>query len=257
MLSCGSKRCCLHPPLRQRTRSVVVRSERRGTSGFTVSTVDTIKKPVGPEPEAVYWRRRIILIAAVLGVVALLAWLWPSGGQSEPAALPSTSASPSKSASSASASASPSASASGEASPSEAGETSPAGDAQQCRGSDLDVTVSVETPAPTAGSEVVFVMSVANTGDSPCTQDVGAAATTFTVTSGGFRVWSSDDCNPGGSEQLEVIPPGQAFAVQAVWPTIITTPGCPTTDNPARPGSYDVTATDAGITSAATRFVLN
>lgn len=225
--------------------------------------MDSIKNPVGPEPESVYWRRRIIAIAAVLGVVAILAWLWPSGGDSEPAALPSTSASPSSAtatgsaSASATASASPSASASDEASPSPTGETSAAGEAQACRGGDLDVTVSVETATPTAGAEVVFVMSIANNGDAPCSQDVGAAATSFTVTSGGYRVWSSDDCNPGGSKQLEVIPPGQAFAVQAVWPTIITTPGCPATDNPARPGSYDVTATDAGISSAATRFVLN
>lgn len=209
---------------------------------------------MGPEPEAVYWRRRIVLIAAVLGVVALLAWLWPSGGEAEPAALPSTS--PTQATASASASASPSASPSVEPSPSETGET-PSGEPEPCRGSDLEVTVAVETPTPTAGGEVVFVMSVANTGDSPCIQDVGAAATSFLVTSGGYRVWSSDDCNPGGTEQLEVIPPGQAFAVQAVWPTIITTPGCPSTSNPARPGSYDVTATDAGITSAAKRFVLS
>lgn len=215
---------------------------------------------MGPEPESVYWRRRIVLIAAVLGVVAILAWLWPSGGESQPAAVPSTSASPTSTAASASASASPSASASASASTSDEpspSATSASGDPQACRSSDLAVTVSVETPTPTAGAEVVFVMEIANNGDSPCRQDVGAAATTFTVTSGGYRVWSSDDCNPGGSEQLEVIPPGQAFAVQAVWPTIITTPGCPTTDNPARPGSYDVTATDDGISSAATRFVLN
>lgn len=212
---------------------------------------------MGPEPEAVYWRRRIVLIAAVLGVVALLAWLWPSGGEAEPAALPSTSASPSGATSSASASGTPSASPTDEASPSDTGEAAASGEPQPCRTGDLDVTVSVETPTPTAGGEVVFVMAVANTGDSPCIQDVGASATSFLVTSGGFRVWSSDDCNPGGTEQLEVIPPGQAFAVQAVWPTIITTPGCPTTTNPARPGSYDVTATDAGITSAATRFVLS
>lgn len=231
------------------------------TRRFTVCCVDSIKKPVGPEPEAVYWRRRILVLAGVLGAFAVIAWLWPSGG-SQPTALPSESPSVSPSATasaSASSTAEPSASpsATGEASPSGSAEPSPSGDARACRSSDLDISVAVETAAPTAGSEVVFVMSIANTGDSPCTQDVGAAATSFTVTSGGYRVWSSDDCNPGGSTQLEVIPPGQAFAVQAVWPTIITTPGCPSTDNPAQPGAYDVTGTDAGITSAATRFALS
>lgn len=229
------------------------------TRRFTVCCVDSIKNPVGPEPEAVYWRRRILVLAAVLGAFAVIAWLWPSGG-SQPTALPSESpsASPSATASAgASSTAEPSVSptATGEASPS--GSAEPSGDARACRSSDLEISVAVETAAPTAGGEVVFVMSIANTGSTPCTQDVGAAATSFTVTSGGYRVWSSDDCNPGGSKQLEVIPPGQAFAVQAVWPTIITTPGCPTTDNPAQPGAYDVTGTDAGITSAATRFALS
>jgi len=121
----------------------------------------------------------------------------------------------------------------------------------------MEIAVQVDPAAPTVGNPVVFVMTIANNGDQPCSQDVGAAVTSFTVTSGGFRVWSSDDCNPGGANQVEVIPPGQAFAVQATWPTIVTTPGCPTTDVPAQAGSYDVVGTDGQLTSPPVRFALS
>ena len=84
-----------------------------------------------------------------------------------------------------------------------------------CPDADVKVQAGVETDKPTAGSDVVFIMTITNNSDVECTRGVGAADTSFTVTSGGYRVWSSDDCNPGGEAASEVIPPGQAFALQA------------------------------------------
>jgi hypothetical protein len=209
--------------------------------------VNSILHPVGPEPPGTYWLRRGFVIAGLIGLFALAALLWPGGGDSQPTTASATetpSATPG-------ATSSPTPS----ATPTESAST-PA-DPQACRSADLDVTVALVNPNPIVGGEVVFEMAIANNGESACTQDVGPAATSFTITSGGFRVWSSDDCNPEGGNQVELIPPGQAFVVQATWPTIVTTPGCPTQDQRAQAGTYDVVGTDDGLSSAPVRFVLS
>jgi hypothetical protein len=69
-------------------------------------------------------------------------------------------------------------------------------------------------------------------------------------------VWSSDDCSPGGPSQVETIPPGQAFAVQATWPAVITSPGCPQPQNPAQAGTYDVQGSNGDLTGSTARFTL-
>lgn len=209
--------------------------------------MNSIMHPVGPETPGTYWLRRGIVVAALLGLFAVVVLLWPGGEESPTAANVTPSATASGSAQS-----SPSPSAT--ASPSE---SASADDPQACRPSDLSVSVALVDPAPTVGSDVVFEMAIANNGDTPCTQDVGPAVTSFTVTSGGFRVWSSDDCSPAGGNQVELIPPGQAFVVQATWPTIVTTPGCPSQDQRAQAGAYDVVGTDDGLSSASVRFVLS
>lgn len=199
--------------------------------------------PVGPEPAEVYWRRRAVVVGAIVVVLVLLFLIWPSGGDSAPVASPTATATPT-------ANASPSAAASGSASP------VPSGSAPACADPDIKVQAGVETDKPTAGSDVVFVMTITNNSSVACTRPVGAADTSFTVSSGGYRVWSSDDCNPGGEAVAEVIPPGKAFALQATWDGSITEPGCPSPQRKATAGTYDVTATDGAVKSSETRFVL-
>jgi hypothetical protein len=99
-------------------------------------------------------------------------------------------------------------------------------------------------------------MTIANISDNPCTRDVGPVVNEFLITSGGYRVWSSDDCNPGGPSQVETIPVGQAFVVQANWPAIITAPGCPSPQQPAQPGSYDVSGANGRVVGSSAAFAL-
>ncbi|AUG78018.1 hypothetical protein CFP65_3214 [Kitasatospora sp. MMS16-BH015] len=52
----------------------------------------SLRQPVGPLPASIYWRRRIVVLAALLAVLALILWLTSgqngSGGKSDKAALP-------------------------------------------------------------------------------------------------------------------------------------------------------------------------
>ncbi|MDN6624099.1 MAG: hypothetical protein L0K84_03470, partial [Acidipropionibacterium jensenii] len=54
-----------------------------------MNTMRGVQHPVGPQSEAVYWRRRAALVAAVGGVLVLLIWVVAralGGGSGTPAA---------------------------------------------------------------------------------------------------------------------------------------------------------------------------
>lgn len=198
--------------------------------------MNSLLQPVGPQPAAVYWRRRGVVVGGVLLVILILIMIWPSGGGSAPVAAPTATES-----AAASASASPTASGTG---------------VVACADSDIDITTTVEPAEPVVGSSVRFVMSIKNISDRDCTRPVGTTDTSFTVSSGGYRVWSSDDCSPAGEAKTETIPKGQEYVLESTWPGVITEPGCSSTQLPAKAGSYEVVATDASASSSPTRFVL-
>jgi hypothetical protein len=99
-------------------------------------------------------------------------------------------------------------------------------------------------------------MKISNTGTQACSRDVGPAVNTFTVTSGGFDVWSSDDCTDPGESQVEEIPAGEAFAVKGTWDATVTANGCGASATPASTGAYQVEATNGALTSEPVTFSL-
>ncbi|MBK6764602.1 MAG: hypothetical protein IPG68_15655 [Micrococcales bacterium] len=204
--------------------------------------MSSLLHPVGPEPASVYWRRRIVVILGVVIVLGLLWWLISPGGSSAPVA---ATASPtplptlSSAAPTTSGSASPSASVSGAA----------------CSDTDVVVSVSMTQQTYTVGGPVEFVMKITNTASVPCVRDVGPAANTFTVTSGGFDVWTSDACSPAGDSQEEEIPAGEAFAVKGTWDGTVTANGCQDA-TPAAAGAYQVEASNSTVTSDPVTFSL-
>lgn len=202
--------------------------------------MSSLLNPVGPEPASVYWRRRIAVILGALVVIALL-WVLisPGGSDEQSAADASPSALPTLATDSPAASPGP-------------GSTSGAA----CQDSDITVSVSSDKTAFTTGSPVAFIMKIANTGTVPCSRDVGPGANTFVITSGGFDVWSSDDCSPSNDSQIEEIPAGEAFAVKGTWDSTVTANGCGADATPAQPGAYQVEATNGEVTSEPLSFSL-
>lgn len=198
--------------------------------------MSSLLNPVGPEPASVYWRRRIVVILAVLLVIAFVFWVLGRGGSDEPAAAP---ASPSPLPTLNTASPTPSAADSG----------------APCSDTDIEVTVTTEQQTFPAGGPVEFVMKIANNGAAACVRDVGPAANTFTVTSGGFDVWDSDSCSEPGESQEEEIPAGEAFAVKGTWDATVTANGC-SNATPADAGAYQVVASNGDVSSDPLSFSL-
>lgn len=199
--------------------------------------MSSLLNPVGPEPASVYWRRRIVVVLGILVVLFLLWMLIKPSGSAEPAA--ASSPSPLPTLATTSPSPVPSVSATSAA----------------CEDTNIEVTVTSDQSAFSLGSPATFVMKITNNGSIPCTRDVGPAANTFTVTSGGFDVWSSDACAPSTESQTETIPAGEAFAVKGTWDGSVTADGCASAA-PAEAGAYQVVGTNGQVASEPLSFTI-
>ena len=204
---------------------------------------DALLHPRGPLPPGVYWRRRAVTAAAV--VVVLLLLTRACGGDADDASLRPDGASASSSptaprpATSAPAPAPAPASSRPIAAPaSPAPPTRTAG--QPCRDNDLQVAATANAKEYAAGARPRLTLVVTNLASVSCTRDVGAAARELRVVSGADRVWSSDDCAPGGEPDVVLLEPGRTRSFSVTWSRTRSRPGCAGPRDPAGPGTYRV-----------------
>jgi hypothetical protein len=99
-------------------------------------------------------------------------------------------------------------------------------------------------------------MRIQNTSDTACKRDVGAAMNELVITSGAARVWSSDDCNTAGTQQVATLQPGQSYSVSVTWLGRLSAKGCPADQPLAQKGSYKLTGRNGDLTSAPAAFAL-
>lgn len=181
-------------------------------------------QPVGPLPPATYWRRR--LVVSVLAVVLLwLAVIGLTGGDGDDVLTAPPAATPVPTSST---------------SPSPAVAPSPATAA--CTDDALEVTATADAPEYPVGGRAVLGLSVRNTSSQACLRSVGQGAVELIVTSGTDRIWSSDDCAPGGDDGEILLEPGAEQTARATWSTTRSAPGCPAEQPSVKPGTYRVTA---------------
>lgn len=195
-------------------------------------------QPVGPEPASTYWTRRAVVLVATLvvlyGVIALLLRDGDAETLGQEAPSPSPSAEPLPSPSDDQASSSPS--------PSPSGSASPSAQAAACADTDLAVTAEAERDSYPRGASPVLVLTVRNTSDRPCRRDLGQGAAELLVTSGRDRIWSSDDCAPGGPPGPVLLPPQKSDVIRVTWSATRSRPGCEGPKTPIEPGTYVVSA---------------
>jgi hypothetical protein len=181
-------------------------------------------QPVGPLPAAVYWRRRAVALLAVVALVAVLGWLLGRVGGGDGDVLAGPAPTPSAS----------------QAAPSTPAAT-PAPVAA-CGDDVLEVEATAQAANAPVGAGTRLQLTVRNTGAVPCTRALGQGAVELVVTSGDDRVWSSDDCAPGGDEGVVELAPGQVQTARATWSGTRSAAGCPPDQPVAQPGTYRVTA---------------
>lgn len=207
-----------------------------------------VLQPVGDQPPSVYWVRRGLVLLALLVVAAIVWQIWPSGSQESTAPDPTPTPTPTVSSS-------PSVSASTSPKPSKSKETK-AEALPACDDSAIEVTVVTNAESYPAGRDPSFTFTVENVSDKACSRDVGQAANELRVTSGGTQVWSSDDCSPGGDSDPTDLEPGDRFVQPVQWARVQSSRGCPTPQEAASPGTYQVVARNLQILSEPAAFVL-
>ncbi|HET6214704.1 MAG TPA: hypothetical protein VFE14_17695 [Micromonosporaceae bacterium] len=190
---------------------------------------------VGPLPPAVYWRRRAIVLGALLFVLFLLVYKCggtdPSGAADKKTGSGST-ASPSSTvlAPVETASAQPTASA-----PASARATGP------CTDAEVVVTISTEGGKTefVQGTYVKIYLKIKNISTRTCSRDLGATAQELRIAQGAAKMWSSDDCVQSSGSDVRALRAGeQVDQFNVMWNGREST-NCQTKPLPP-PGTYQV-----------------
>ncbi|GAA3667942.1 hypothetical protein GCM10023081_03150 [Arthrobacter ginkgonis] len=224
-------------------------------------------RPTRPSP-AVYRRRRIVALALLLAVLALLVW----GGaaiiglfRGEPAAAgqvaPSVSATASQPApAAADPSASSVAAAAGEATDDESAEgeatTASSDGTAACTEADIAVAASTSRKSYASSQTPVLVMTITNVGSSACRLNVGTSQQDFSVSSGSDRIYSSSDCLADPTDVDITMKAGSSETARFTWERRRSAPGCKPVSAKPRPGTYVVTVKLGETTSGKVPFVL-
>lgn len=213
-----------------------------------------VLRPVGPQSPGVYWFRRLLLLLVVL-VVGWLGWQWlgpddDGGAGAGPSTTPTPTLSTTPSTTPATTSGTPTTSPTRTKSPT----SSPA--LPTCANKDITVAVSTDAESYAAGVEPRFTLRVTNESDAACQRDLGPAALELRVSSGGARIWSSDDCSNNTGSEPTALQPGTPFTETVSWARQTSQPGCPSGEPTADPGTYQVIARNLGLISEPAVFTL-
>ena len=231
-----------------------------------------------PDEPDTYWRRRVIALAAGLGVVGLLAWACSGafGGGSpvrqatvgatataqpaaEAAGTPTagTSMTPT-SAPTVTITATPTSSGRGGAHPSESAPAAVPGHQPRgrCVPADVVPSLSVSQQKYQRRVKPQFSIYLVNVGQSNCSLDVGARSLRVVIKSGQVRVWGSADCAHGTTSDVVRLRRGVPFVTYLSWNRRGSSPGCRAARPNAAPGTYTAMVISGAVHSPAEVFVL-
>jgi len=219
--------------------------------------MSSLRSPVGKEPNGVYWRRRAMVLGALLLVIVVIVLIVVGRGGRASEASPTASAT---ARAQDAGDTEQSSSATGKATSSAS--TAAAADGATCGKSQIVLKPITDktTYAPTEQPEIS--MSITNTGKNACHMDLGSAQQVLTITSGEETYWTSKDCQTGGTNQDVTLEAQQTLTTPAIaWDrTRSSTTTCDASRSsvPADGASYHLdVAVGNLVSSASTQFVLN
>ncbi|MBT1681318.1 hypothetical protein [Curtobacterium aurantiacum] len=186
--------------------------------------MSSLRHPVGPEKPVVYWRRRALVLGALLVVVLVVVLIVVGRGSGATSAAPSASASAgagsgagaSSDGSSAGSRSSRSAAPKPAASSSASATKPAAADGSTCTKDQVVLTPVLDKPAYGPTEDPKIAMSIKNSGTNSCHLDLGSAQQVLTISSGEEQYWSSKDCQTGGTNQDVTIKSGQTLTTPAI-----------------------------------------
>lgn len=232
--------------------------------------------PVGSRPPSVYWRRRFVLLASVIAVLALLAItvkvLVSDGSGGSPAAggTPGTSTrtspkphpSPPTTGSSSSRHTTPADPAnsthpkSSASSPSDPASSSSTDPARPCAPANLALAAVTNKAQYKVGEQLTLSIRVTNKGSAACVVDLGDPQVLLKVYNGESRVWGSHDCEVTPGKVERTLMARQAVKVSIVWSGLSARPNCAGARQRVGAGSYTLEAFLSGHRGTVAQFAI-
>jgi len=212
------------------------------------------EKALGQRPEraAVYWRRRVAVLAISMSVLAGITWsaaaLLGGAGPSGKTAAGRTRLTdrPLSRASNAAVTSS------GGGRNNVAAESRlavPAQGSRSCPVGDVVVTLSATQASYSAWQQPEFAVDVVSLASYSCSFDIGAAHVVLQISAGSAQVWTSADCAEGQASQLATLRRGVPAVVAMIWDEQYSSAGCPVPGRAVPPGRYTARATDGSAIS--------
>jgi hypothetical protein len=206
--------------------------------------------PVGELAPSVYWRRRILLFAAlVLAVLSIYSLFFRGGGNQAPKANGAFSSAGGSSG----VASSPGPSA---GSPTTGSGAASSAAAKPCQASQLVVTAASDAGSYPAGAKPKVAIVVTNRGPAPCVQDLADSQIELRVYNGSARVWGSHDCQVQPGTSLATLPVGEPIRRAVEWSGLSSRPRCAGVRTRVGAGTYTLYAYLAGHSGKASRFSL-
>jgi len=210
-------------------------------------TVSAVLHPVGPLRAGVYWRRRLVVLSALIAVLGGAGWggwiLWtgrdaclsPAGATTDSTRVPQLDRVV-PSLASVRTPTPPTSTVAAEAS----APATPAGPEAGGPCTDDMLALAVRAPASVAvGRGPTFELVVANTSAVPCSRALDKGLQELVLLDGrGRRVWGSNDCFPEASSDTRTLAPGEEVAFPIVWGGLTSEPTCTAARTAPPPGNY-------------------
>ncbi|MEJ6489085.1 hypothetical protein PQI23_05040 [Leucobacter sp. USCH14] len=213
--------------------------------------MSTLKDPVGPKDRKVYVRRRLFVLLGLLAVIAVVVLIIVRPGSSGGVASAGQVEVPEDLVESPSP-------ASDEA---EGGAGGEEGEVAACAAGQLTVTPATDKGDYAAGELPQLSLSVENTGEEPCSADLGSANLQFVIASGDDEVWRSADCQENAEHLAVILEPGTPLETEAIaWDRTRSSPEtCDISRDAVSAGgaSYHLRTTAGGVQGTGTaQFLL-
>lgn len=256
------------PPVRRRVRGAP--PERGVPAPLPSVDVDrrALRHPVGPLPPAVYWRRRAVILLALLvvslGSVRAFGSAAPTGSGAPPvpagAARPTATGTATSPVPVAATPSPPRVPATPSPAAGEAGTRPPASATSAalpaCADDALRLVVATDARSYPAAAQPRLTLTATNTGPASCLRDLGSRAVEWVIYSGVDRIWSSADCPPTASSEIRTLAPGVATSVALTWPRVRSDPQCKGGPVAALPGTYVLLGRAGNVKAPGAVFVL-
>jgi hypothetical protein len=125
-----------------------------------------------------------------------------------------------------------------------------------CPDGALRVAVAPARPDYPVGALPQITLSVRNVSGGTCTRDLAASQQEVLLYAGRVRVWSSNDCYPGGGRDVQALAPGERDRFTVTWSGLSSHPSCAGVRSRVGAGRYSLIGRVGNLQSPPTPLIL-